>query len=512
MLRLSESDRRFFGLVARAAYANPFGNERATLDGEIADTHADDPKVMARLLARLTERLNALRTEGRADQTKYSEEDRERLRAAVLFQEFHRFLPDIDQHILGEERSQGPQRVPYAAPLFRELEPYGIRAAGAVRMLELFYQIRRAHCFIRERLVGLGTSMRRVREELWNAVFTRDIRRYERYLWNRMEDFSLLILGETGTGKGQAAMAVGASGFIAFDEKKGAFTRCFADSLVSLNLSAFPETLIESELFGHRKGAFTGAVDHHAGALARVPPHGTIFLDEIGEVKEALQIKLLRVLSERTYSEVGGHTEHRFGGRVMAATHRSIDALRSEGRLRHDFFYRLCASTVALPPLRVRLAEEPAELDVLVAHIVARVLGEPAAALAEEITQVIRRDLASHLFAGNVRELEQAVRRVLLTGSCAPTATLAETLASAHALTADVERGEISAEHLLMKYCAMLYSRSNSYVEVARITGLDRRTAKKYAEACLDGLTQRPNSVPRGSPSTSPSVRRNLNV
>lgn len=489
MLRLSEPDRRFFDLVARAAYANPFGNERATLDGQIADTRADDPKVMARLSARLAERLSALRAQERGELSKYSDDDRERLRAAVSFQAFHRFLADIDQHIAAEERSKGPQRVPYAGPMFRELDNHGVRGAEAVRLLELFYQIRRAHCFIRERLVGLGDSMRRVREELWNAVFTRDIRRYERHLWNRMEDFSLLILGETGTGKGQAALAVGASGFIAFDEKKGTFSRCFSDSLVSLNLSAFPETLIESELFGHKKGSFTGAVDHHEGALARVPDHGSIFLDEIGEVKEALQIKLLRVLSERTYSEVGGHSELRFGGRVMAATHRPLDMLRAEGRMRQDFFYRLCASTVALPPLRVRLAEEPSELDVLVAHITTRVIGEPTASVAEETAGIIRRDLNAHSFPGNVRELEQCVRRVLLTGSCAREVASIRTPGTTHALLEEVTRGELSAEGLLAKYCAMLYARSSSYVDVARVTGLDRRTVKKYADAGVKALT-----------------------
>jgi hypothetical protein len=482
MLRLNEQDRRFFELVARATYANPFGHERAELDGEIADTRADDPKVMARLSVRLADRLSALAAQGRGELSKYSDDDRERLRAALSFHAFHRFLSEIDLHIANEERSKTPTRVPYAASLFRELEKHGIRGAEAVRLLELFYQIRRAHCFIRERLVGLGSSMRRVREQLWNAVFTRDIRRYERHLWNRMEDFSLLILGETGTGKGQAALAVGASGFIAFDEKKNAFARCFTDSLISLNLSAFPETLIESELFGHKKGAFTGAIDNHEGALARVPAHGAILLDEIGEVKEALQIKLLRVLSERTFSEVGGYAEQRFKGRVMAATHRPLDVLRADGRMRQDFFYRLCASTVFLPPLHVRLAEEPAELAALVTHITSRVLGEAAEAVSQEIAHVVRRDLGSHSFPGNVRELEQCVRRALLTGSCAPSEIFTPT-GSASGLAEEISRGQLSAEQLLTKYCAMLYDRSKSYVEVARVTGLDRRTVKKYADA-----------------------------
>ncbi len=482
MHKLSEQDRQFFGLVARAAFANPFGHERQLLDGEIAETDADAPDVLPRLGARLSRRLDALCARDRGKLDEYGADDRELLRAGVLFYAFHRYLDELDQLIASEERARGPAKVGFAKSYFQLVQTHGIVGREAVRMLELFYQIRRAHSFIRDRLVGLGPSMRRVREELWNAVFTTDIRRYERYLWNRMEDFSLLILGETGTGKGQAALAVGCSSYIPFDEARGSFLRSFVDGLVPLNLSAFPETLIESELFGHRKGAFTGAVDQHDGALARVAPYGSIFLDEIGEVSTALQVKLLRVLSERTYSEVGGHAIRRFEGRVLAATHRSIDELRAEGHMREDFFYRLCACTVTLPPLRVRIAEDPRELDALVSHITARVLGEPSTEMAEQTVDAIRNDLGdTHSFDGNVRELEQCVRRVLLTGHCGPDARRART--GQAGWLSQVERGSLSAEQLLAHYCGMLYGRTGSYVEVAQITGLDRRTVKKHVEA-----------------------------
>ena len=127
-----------------------------------------------------------------------------------------------------------------------------------------------------------------------------------------------MLLGETGTGKGTAAAAIGRSGYIPFDERQGRFAESFMRGFIALNLSQFPETLIESELFGHRKGAFTGAVEAHQGVLARCSPYGAIFLDEIGDVPVPVQIKLLQVLQERTFCPVGSHE----AGAVSRARHR----------------------------------------------------------------------------------------------------------------------------------------------------------------------------------------------
>jgi DNA-binding NtrC family response regulator len=288
-------------------------------------------------------------------------------------------------------------------------------------------------------------------------------------------------LGETGTGKGAAAAAIGLSGFIPFEPKRSAFAHGFRESFVPIHLNEYPESLFESEIFGHRKGAFTGAVDNHEGVLARCKPHGTVFFDEIGEATLPVQVKLLRVLQDRVYAPVGSRERQRFSGRIVAATHRSLSELRAEGAMRDDFYYRLCSNVIEVPPLRVRIAEAPSELDELVSHLCTRITGSGGAELASEVVAALQRDLgARYAFPGNVRELEQCVRRVLINGSCVRDEKIASGKGSA--LGARLERGELDAESLLDLYCALLYARSSSYVEVARITGLDRRTVKKHVD------------------------------
>ena len=472
--RLGERDRRFFSLVARAAFANPFGRERADLDAEIGETDAADPHVLARVSAKLGARLESLAARHEPLLAAYRNDDRELLFAAIAFDVFHRYLHELDQLI------EAPGRVRFARSLLSDLTRRGVGEAKARRALELFYQMRRAHLAIGKRLIGGGDSMRKLREELWNSVFTHDILRYERYLWNRMEDFSTLLVGETGTGKGEAARAIGSSGFIPFDDKRGEFIGPVDALFVPVHLGEYPETLIESELFGHRRGAFTGAIDHHEGALARVRPHGTLFLDEIGEVNVAVQVKLLRVLQDRVFTPVGAHEPVRFQGRVVAATHRSLVTLREEGRMRDDFYYRIATHTVQVPSLRARLGESQGELTLLVSSLCTRIVGEPSPALAALVEARIREALGpAYGFPGNVRELEQCVRRVLLTGRCGPEVP-AEASTHQVPLLAEIARGTLDAEALVRGYCALLYGRTGSYVQVAKITGLDRRTVRRH--------------------------------
>ncbi|RYH60391.1 MAG: sigma-54-dependent Fis family transcriptional regulator [Alcaligenaceae bacterium] len=400
---LSTSDYDFCQRAARAAFTNPFGEEFASLYPTLG--------------TECSRRVDELERSGQARLGNYTGATREMMRMVLLFDTYERFRTVLDQLVVEQlARGDSPCPVPFAREVLSLLKQRGLPEEEALRTFAIFFQIRRAHHFIAHGLVGASRCMREFRRHLWDNVFTHDIRVYERCLWDRMEDFSTLLLGETGTGKGTAAAAIGRSAFIPFDERKQQFAESFTRGFVSINLSQFPEALLESELFGHRKGAFTGAVEAHAGVFTRCSPHGAIFLDEIGEVSAPVQIKLLRVLQDRIFSPVGSHETVRFRGRVIAATNKSVEELRGKNGFRDDFYYRLCSDTITVPPLRQRLREEPKELDALLKYIVQRITGGAASELLPLVhaglSGAIERD---YDWPGNVRELEQAVRRILVT-------------------------------------------------------------------------------------------------
>jgi transcriptional regulator with PAS, ATPase and Fis domain len=252
------------------------------------------------------------------------------------------------------------------------------------------------------------------------------------------------------------------------------------ETFITINLSQYPQTLIESELFGHRKGAFTGAVEDHKGLFERCSPYGALLLDEIGDIAIPIQIKLLQVLQERTFIPVGSHNLKRFEGRVIAATNRSIEELRREGNFRDDFFYRLCSDVIAVPTLRQRIEESPSELEQMVNLLLTRMTGEESPKLTDMILETLKRDLPpGYQWPGNVRELEQAIRRILLTqhydGDVAVTRPSVE-----EEFVEKIYAGTLKANELLNNYCNLLYQRFGTYQEVSRRTGLDPRTVKKY--------------------------------
>jgi DNA-binding NtrC family response regulator len=466
----------YFALAARAAFSNPFADEYADFCRQLGGSN--DPGAMA---AAVASRVDALAAAGRAELRAYRGEERDTMQLVFLFEVYQRFRPALDALIADQLRAaEKTVLVPFAADALALLRRRGFAAEEAIRYFAIFFQIRRAAHFIEHGLIGRSACMKEFRRRLWQSVFTHDIRTYERCLWNRMEDFSTLLLGETGTGKGAAAAAIGRSAFIPFEPRHGAFAESFTRSFVGANLSQFPETLIESELFGHRKGAFTGAVEAHEGIFARCSSHGAIFLDEIGDVAVPVQIKLLQVLQERTFSPVGSHEVVRFRGRIVAATNRPLAELRSRGLFRDDFYYRLCSDAITVPPLRQRLAEDPRELDDLLRHLLDRMTGGASADLLAGVRENLLASAGrSYPWPGNVRELEQAVRRILLTGRYEPD-TAATGRNRATALAAAVESGALDADALLAAYCALLYERTGNLEEVARRTQLDRRTVKRY--------------------------------
>jgi hypothetical protein len=384
---LNGEDRDFFTLVTEAILTNPFLEERAevlaqTVPGLIPDRKRPELRLLA-ILPVLNDRIGQLERKGLSRIKHFHKEDRQLLRDSFLLQVYLQFLHKFDE-LIQDQLSLGetPAEVRFAQHVIAQLKARGFLDHECLRYLALFYQLRRAYYFISQALVGDSPSMRMLRLSLWNSVFTSDVRTYDQHLWNRMEDFSTILLGETGTGKGSAAAAIGRSGFIPFDRKKGRFTENFTETFIAINLSQYPESLIESELFGHRKGAFTGAVDHHKGLFERCSAHGSLFLDEIGDISIPVQIKLLQVLQERD-----------------------------------DFFYRLCSDVITVPTLRQRIEESPSELEQMVNLLVTRMTDQVSPKLTDMILTTLQKDLPpEYTWPGNVRELEQAVRRILLTG------------------------------------------------------------------------------------------------
>jgi transcriptional regulator with PAS, ATPase and Fis domain len=209
-------------------------------------------------------------------------------------------------------------------------------------------------------------------------------------------DSTVLIRGETGTGKELLARAIhDLSG-----RSHGPF--------VAVSCGALPDTLLESELFGYRAGAFTGADRDKPGRFARAEG-GTLLLDEIGEVSPALQIRLLRVLQERTYEPLGGNRSIQANVRVVAATNRNLDILVRKGSFRRDLFYRVNVLPVELPPLRRRREDIPLLVDHFVARF-NRLQGKSITGVSAEVLQL----LMAHDWPGNVRELENVIEHAVV--------------------------------------------------------------------------------------------------
>jgi len=232
-----------------------------------------------------------------------------------------------------------------------------------------------------EQLIGNSSSLETVLEQVERVAPT---------------DSTVLIQGETGTGKELIAGAI-----------HNISSRC-GRSFVKLNCAAIPLDLLESELFGHEKGAFTGAIAQRIGRF-ELADKGTLFLDEVGDIPLALQPKLLRILQEQEFERLGGTQTHQADVRLVAATHRDLAEMVKRGEFRSDLYYRLNVFPVLLPPLRERREDIPA----LVTHFVemfCRRMGKHI----EHIPQETMFALSSYSWPGNIRELQNLIERAVI--------------------------------------------------------------------------------------------------
>jgi DNA-binding NtrC family response regulator len=283
---------------------------------------------------------------------------------------------------------------------------------------------------------------------------------------------NILVLGESGTGKELVAKAIHYNG----PRKDKPF--------VAVNCSAIPEGLLESELFGHVRGAFTGAVVSKKGLFAEASG-GTLFLDEIGEMSLALQAKLLRVLQDKQVRPVGGNVGLEVDTRIITATNRNLEEATQEGRFREDLYYRLSVIPVRLPSLR----ERPEDIPLLVEHFLdkfARELGGPR----KTVTAQAMEKLVHYSWLGNVRELENVIERLIVL-SPRPTIDAGDLPAQLRdeerRWTADRFRELPSLHDLEEEYIKyVLHHCKGQKEEAARILGINRRTLYRKRKANPD--------------------------
>ena len=210
-------------------------------------------------------------------------------------------------------------------------------------------------------------------------------------------DSSILIVGETGTGKELVARAIHAN------------SKRMGRPFVPINCGAIPESLMESEMFGHEKGSFTGAVRPKKG-LVEIAEGGTLFLDEVGEISPKMQVDLLRVLQEKTFFRVGGVEPIRADFRLISATHRDLDQQIAQGGFRQDFFYRINVISLRVPPLRERKEDIPLLVKHFVQHFAQETNRQVDSVSDEAMTTLIDYD-----WPGNIRELENVIERAVVT-------------------------------------------------------------------------------------------------
>jgi hypothetical protein len=242
-----------------------------------------------------------------------------------------------------------------------------------------FRQIQRAFSRIFDNIIGNSIPAAGLRASIWESIFTHDMRRYRRTLYRKMGEFPTLITGPSGTGKELIALAIAGSRYVPFDPERMAFSDSAAESFLPINIAALSPTLIESELFGHRRGSFTGAVGDRKGWL--------------DEMDLSLQVKLLRVIETRRFAAVGDTTMRDFKGKLIAATNRDLPSEIRAGRFREDLYYRLCADLIHTPSLADQIRDSPGVLHELLHYMTLRTVGDDAERCLPEIEDWIHTNL-----------------------------------------------------------------------------------------------------------------------
>jgi transcriptional regulator with AAA-type ATPase domain len=496
---LSAEEQRFLECVVKVSYANPFlaeriDCERQALGAEFDESQAnwnllgDDPQTLQANTRKIAGRAYDIISGIQKQLKKGGPVSRKELRLyeeTVLFLLYYYYAQRFKESIVNPQKDQVYEYFKEFAHYWRHFFNHSVenlpQPEEAGHIFACFFQVRRAFYFIFRAIIGRSSVAANLRAMVWHSIFTHDMRRYRRSFHQRMGEFATLIIGPTGSGKELVARAIGLSRYIPFNAKSMKFNYDFNDTFFSINLSALPPTLVESELFGHRRGAYTGALEDRKGWLEVCPAVGTVFLDEIGELDPLVQVKLLRVLQTGTFQRLGTTESLTFQGKIVAATHRNLHRAMEEQKFRPDFYYRLCSDVITTPSLQQQVSETPEVLGDLIAYISQKVAGPEDAALAAEVQSWIRTQLGrDYPWPGNIRELEQCVRNIMIRREYRPAAELV--YGQPDRQEASLLEGTLSLEELCRLYCRRVYSRVGSYMDTARHLKIDRRTVKKYVD------------------------------
>src|SRR3984957_1197122 len=460
MAVFSSQELHFLSSVAKLGYCNHFLPERITYEkaalgrefvpgGEVWSASVSDPDAEPPNVTSIYKKLSALMEALPARLAAASDVREEELAAYdesvhyLLYQRYHR------QFVA----AQGKWRFypEFLADWNRQCRIPGKRFESALEpahVFACFRQIQRAFHRIYDTIIGNSMPAARLRASIWQSIFTHDMRRYRRRLYLKMGEFATLITGPSGTGKELIARAIAGARYVPFDPERMEFGDAPGESFLPINIAALSPTLIESELFGHRRGSFTGAIGDRKGWLEACPPSGSVFLDELGEMDLAIQVKLLRVIETRRFSAVGDTAVRDFQGKLIAATNRDLPSEIRAGRFREDLYYRLCADLIQTPSLADQIRDSPQVLRELLHYMTLRTVGDEAERCLPEVEEWIAQHLpADYAWPGNYRELEQCVRNVIIRRSYQPLAQAA--VGNGDPFWERFRAGQLSADELL---------------------------------------------------------------
>ena len=526
MAFLNRFERRQVEAIAQIGYCNPFLPERLNWERQalgarfqegaavmnLPSTTADEEKVFGNflLLLKLAQELaDALRVRVLAGQC--TREDDQRLyRETILFMLYGKYFSLVnlsaEQRMSAESRQYGRSWEPFLKDYRWYLEIEGVELPGyfdPVHCFSIFRQLDRAFQHIFIFVLGGSMPMARLRSTIWESIFTHDMGRYIRGVYKTIGEITTLITGPSGTGKELVARAIGLSRYQKFNPTSKQFDDAHEPQMLAVNLSALSSTLIESELFGHCKGAFTGAVADRAGWLEVCGASGTVFLDEIGELEQSIQVKLLRVLQTQKFSRVGESKTRTFEGKFIAATNRALQSEIQGGRFREDLYYRLCADLIQTPTLHEQLVDRPEDLHELTRSIAARLLRHVPAevdALASEAVAWIEQHLGiDYPWPGNIRELEQRVKNVLIrkpdcppnraAGYSAPNGNAAQAAQSDGSFVKALLAGDLTLDEVTQGYAAHVYQQTKRFDLAASKLGVNWRTVRSKVREHRKGIS-----------------------